>query len=49
MKKSIEDIRESLNAEIKALKSSKVKIKNAITKMQTQTEAIKTRMDELDE
>ena len=38
---SIEDTRESLSAEIKELKSSQAKIKNAITEMQTQMEAIK--------
>uniref|UniRef100_A0A8C8W9N3 L1 transposable element RRM domain-containing protein n=1 Tax=Panthera leo TaxID=9689 RepID=A0A8C8W9N3_PANLE len=43
-KKSIEDIRKSLSAEVKELKSSQAKIKNAITGMQTQ-KSIKMRME----
>lgn len=41
LEKSKEDTRESLIVEIKELKSSKAKIKKAITKMQSQVEAIK--------
>ena len=46
---NIEDTRESLTVEIKELKFSQVKIKNAITEMQSQVEAIKMRMNELEE
>ena len=49
VEKSIEDIRESLSAEIKELKSSQAKIKNAITEMQTQIDAMTTSVDEAEE
>ena len=48
-KKTIECTRESFSAEIKELKSHQAKIKNAITKTQTQREAIKMRMDKAEE
>ena len=44
-KKSIEHTRESLTVEIKELKSSQVKIRNVITKMQSQMEAMKRRIN----
>ena len=47
--KSIEDSWEPLFAEKKELKFSQAKIKNAITKMQTQMEAIKMKMDKTQE
>ena len=55
LEKGIEKTRKSLSAEIKNknkdkhLKSSHAKIKNTIMKMQTQTEPIKMRMDEVEE
>ena len=49
MKKIIEDTRESLTAEIKEPKSSQAGIENAITKMQTQMNAIRARMDKGEE
>ena len=43
--KSIGDNRESLSAGIKEPKSSQAKIKNAITKMRSQTDPMTARMD----
>ena len=40
LEKSMKDTRESLSAEIKELKSSGAEIKNAITEMQSQMEAL---------
>ena len=42
-KKAQKKTRESLTAEIKELKSSQANVKNAITEMQSQVEALKTR------
>lgn len=44
--RSTEDTRESFTAEIKELKSSQSKIKNAITDIQSQMDAMKAQMDE---
>ena len=49
LEKSLEDNRESLYVEIKGQKSIKAEIKNAIIEIQTQMEAINTRMDEAEE
>lgn len=49
MKKNTDDIRESLTKEIKNLKVSQANIKNAITKMQTQMDAMTIRMDDSQE
>ena len=46
LEKSIKYTRESLTAEIKELICSQAKIKHAVTKMQSQMEAIKMKMDE---
>lgn len=46
LKKTIEDTRESCNAEIKDLKSSQAEIKNAVIKTQFQVETIKMRTGE---
>ena len=45
LKKSIENTRESLTTEIQELKISQEKIKNAVTKMQTQMGIMTMRMD----
>ena len=42
-KRAQKKTRESLTAEIKELKSSQANVKNAITEMQSQVEAFKTR------
>jgi len=47
--KSIVNTRESLTREIKELKTSQKKIKNAVTEMQIQLDAITTRMEEAKE
>ena len=49
LEKSIEDTREALTAEIKELKFSQAEIKNDITKMQSQMDAITMKMDETEE
>ena len=49
LEKSTEDMRECLTTEIKELESSQAEIKNAITEMQSQTEAIKMRKDKVQE
>ena len=43
LEKSTDDTRQSLSLEIKELKSSQANVKNAITEMQSQVEALKTR------
>ena len=47
--KSIEDTRKSLTAEIKDLKTSQAKIKNAITEMRHRLDIITMRMEEAEE
>ena len=49
LEKSIEDTRESLTEEIKEQKTSQSKVKNAITKMQTQMYAKTTSVDKAEE
>ena len=49
LEKSIEDIRISLTEEIKELKYSWAKIKNVITEIHSQVEAIKMRIDEAED
>ena len=44
LEESIVDTREALTAEIRELKSSHIKIKNAITEMQIQMDVIETRL-----
>ena len=47
--KSIVDTRESLTTEVKELKASQTKIKNAITEMQIQLDSMITQMEEVKE
>ena len=49
LKKSIEDSGESLTSEIKDLKISYIKMKNAITKIQNQLDVMTIRMEEAEE
>ena len=49
LEKSIENTREFLSAEIKELKTSEVKVKNVVTEMQNQLDAMTMRMDEAQE
>ena len=49
LEESIKDTRESFTAKIKELKSSQAEIKNAITEMQTQMDAMTASMDEAEE
>ena len=49
VEKSMEDTRESLSVEIKERKSSQAKIKNVITEMQYQINALTARMDEAEQ
>lgn len=45
----MENTRESLTGEIKELKANQAKIKNAITEMQSQMEALTVRINEAEE
>ena len=49
IKKSIENMRETLSEKIKELKHNRAKTKNAVTEVQNQLAVMSTRMEEAEE